>query len=117
MTFRALGHYVSNHTRSRINPLTNAMAVVSGDDDRITVRVDGADDTDMRTTTPRKDSDRSNLGSRDATTIVTERHREVGTRSVIASTLQDEVHEACAPQVRLAGRVGANPAARLTDKR
>ena len=75
------------NTTSRINQFGNCAIVVAGDNDRIAIRIDPADDANMTAATTAHHGDRSNLRSRDPRAIC-----EIAAAAV-TSPLEDHVHE------------------------
>src|SRR5215470_16485492 len=92
------------------------MTVIAGDDNWIAVRIDTADDTDVTAgraagspAAATHDCDRSDLRPGNPRAIACERTGQIRTAAAMPSPLQNEIHEAAAPDASPSGRIGADP--------
>src|SRR5690348_15306450 len=107
-TAPSIRHHIRIDPAARDRGFANAVAVVAGDHDRISVRVDAGDDADMTAAaTARHHGDGADLRAGDARAVMRERVRHVGAGALMAGLLKHHVHEARAPQAAAARRVAA----------
>src|SRR6478752_3805869 len=76
------GQHVSLDAAGRIDRLRNRMIVVAGNDDRVAVRIDTADDTDMAATAAPHHGDSADLWAADAGSVSGISACEIATASV-----------------------------------
>lgn len=110
-------HDIRNHARARIDRLTDAMAVITGNYDRIALAVDAGDDADMTAAlaaAEHRDGTDFRLGN--AAAVLGERFGGIGIGAGIAELGEHHVHEGRAPQPLAVGRIGAEIFARFADQ-
>ena len=106
-------HHIGVDAASRYRRLTNTVAVIAGDHDRIAVRIDAGDDADMTAAATAHDGDGADLWSRNAMAVTRERTRHVRAGAVMTGALQNHVHEARAPQAAPTRGIAAEIVARF----
>src|SRR5262249_37690961 len=108
--------HVSVDTTSRVDRFGNRVIVVAGDNDRIAVRIDPADNADMATAVSSHHSDCADLGPGHARAITRIGAGESAAASM-AGALEDQVHEGAAPEAAAFGGVGSDVFTCLRDQR
>ena len=110
------GQHVSLDAAGWVDRLCNRMIVVAGNNDRVAVRIDTADDTDMAATPASHHGDSADLWPADTSSVAGIGAREIAATSM-AGTLEHQVHESAAPKTAASCRVGPDVFARLGNQR
>src|SRR5262249_21696169 len=95
-TRSAAGQNVRSDPASRINRLGDGAIVIAGNDDRISVGIDAADDAHVTAAAPTHDRDCADLGPTHARAIARVGLRQVAATGM-AGALKDQIHERATP--------------------
>ena len=107
--------HVGVYTAGGIDRFRNRMIVVAGNNDRISVRIDPADDADMAAAAAPHHCDGADLRTADPGSVSGISAREI-TATCMSGALEHKVHESAAPKAATSGRVGPDIFARLGNQ-
>src|SRR5689334_222222 len=108
-------HHIGDDAAGRISRLGNLVVVIARNDDRVTGRVNTADDADMTAAATRHHRDGADLRAGDAMAILRIGAGEVAA-AFMAGLFQHHVHEGAAPQAVPPGGVAAEVPASFGDQ-
>lgn len=111
----ATRQHVSADTAAWVHRFCDRVIVVSRYDNRITVRINATDHTDVSTAMAAHYCDRADLRAANPLAVTCIGAGKVAATSV-AGSLQDHVHERTTPQAAAPGRIGTDVLACLRDQ-
>src|SRR5690242_10978431 len=112
----AARQHIGVDTPGRIDRFSNSVVVVAGYDDRIAVRVNTADDTDVTAAATPHDGDGADLRTTYLGAVAGIRARKISAARM-TGPLKHQIHEGSAPKTAPARRIGADVFTRFDYQR